>query len=141
MSLYTRTLQVHAAIYERTDGRLGHRLLGVPTILLRTTGRKTGQERTSALVYARDGADFLVVASNGGADRPPAWLLNAKAQPEVSFQLGRDRRPATARPVYPDDADYERLMKLCNDNNKDRYATYRTRTDRPIPVVVLTPHE
>jgi deazaflavin-dependent oxidoreductase (nitroreductase family) len=140
MSLYTRTLEVHAAIYERTDGRLGHRLLGVPTILLRTTGRKSGQERTSALVYARDGEDFLVVASNGGADRPPAWLLNLKAQPEVSFQLGRERRTATARPVHPDDADYERLMKLCNDNNKDRYATYRTRTDRPIPVVVLTPH-
>lgn len=139
MSLYTRTLEVHAAIYERTDGRLGHRLLGVPTILLRTTGRKTGQERTSALVYARDGEDFLVVASNGGADRPPAWLLNLEAQPEVSFQLGRERRTATARPVYPDNADYERLMKLCNDNNKDRYATYRARTDRPIPVVVLTP--
>jgi len=140
MSLYSRTLQAHAKVYERTDGRLGHRLLGVPTILLRTTGRKTGQERTSALVYARDGEDFLIVASNGGADRPPAWLLNLEAQPEVSFQLGRERHPATARAVYPDDADYERLIKVCNDNNKDRYATYRTLTDRPIPVVALTPH-
>jgi len=140
MSLYTRTLQLHAAIYERTDGRLGHRLLGVPTVLLRTTGRKSGQERTSALVYARDGEDFLVVASNGGADKPPAWLLNLEAQPEVGVQLGRTQHRATARPVYPDDADYERLMKLCNDNNKDRYATYRSMTARPIPVVVLTPH-
>lgn len=140
MSLYTRTLQLHAAVYERTDGRLGHRLLGVPTILLRTTGRKSGRERTSALVYARDGDDLLVVASNGGADRPPAWLLNLEAQPEVELQLGRERQRATARPVYPGEADYERLMTLCNDNNKDRYATYRSRTDRPIPVVILTPH-
>lgn len=140
MSLYLRTLQLHAKIYERTDGRLGHRLLGVPTVLLRTTGRKSGQERTSALVYARDGQDFLVVASNGGADRPPAWLLNLEAQPEVGVQLGRERHRATARPVYPDDADYERLMKLCNDNNKNRYAAYRSKTARPIPVVVLTPH-
>jgi deazaflavin-dependent oxidoreductase (nitroreductase family) len=140
MSLYTRTLQLHAAIYERTDGRLGHRLLGVPAILLRTTGRKTGKERTSALVYARDGQDLLIVASNGGADRPPAWLLNLKADPEVGYQLARERRRATARAVYPGDPDYERLMRVCNDNNKDRYAAYRSKTDRPIPVVVLTPH-
>jgi deazaflavin-dependent oxidoreductase (nitroreductase family) len=139
MSLYTRTLSAHAAIYERTDGRLGHRLLGVPTILLRTKGRKSGLERTSALVYARDGDDLLVVASNGGADRPPAWLLNLEADPEVGVQLGRDRRTAVARAVYPDQPDYERLLKLCNDNNKDRYAEYRKRTGRPIPVVVLTP--
>ena len=140
MSLYTRVLKTHADIYERTDGRLGHRLLGVPTILLRTTGRKTGKERTSALVYARDGEDLLIVASNGGVDRPPAWLLNLEAKPEVGFQLGRKRTAATARPVFPDDSDYERLMAICNANNKDRYAEYRTRTDRPIPVVVLTPH-
>ena len=139
MSLYTRTLQAHAAIYERTDGRLGHRLLGVPTILLRTKGRKSGLERTSALVYARDGEDLLVVASNGGADRPPAWLLNLEADPQVVVQLGRDRRDAVARAVYPDQPDYERLMQVCNDNNKNRYAAYRKRTDRPIPVVVLTP--
>jgi len=139
MSLYTRLLRAHADIYERTDGRLGHRLLGVPTILLRTTGRKSGQERTSALVYARDGGDLLIVASNGGADRPPAWLLNLEADPAVGYQLGRKRTPATARPVYPDDADYERLMAVANANNKDRYATYRTRTERPIPVVVLSP--
>jgi len=141
MSAYLRLLDTHAKIYKATDGRLGHRLLWVPSLLLHTKGRKTGLARTSALVYARDGADLLVVASNGGSDRPPAWLLNLTADSNVEAQIGRDRRAATARVVLPDDADYERLMGLCNANNKDRYAEYRKRTDRPIPVVGLTPQE
>lgn len=139
MSLYLRMIRWHATIYEKTNGWLGHRLFGVPAILLRTKGRKSGLERTSALVYARDGEDLLVVASNHGGDRPPAWLLNLEADPEVSVQLGRKRLSAKARAVYPDQPDYERLLKICNDNNKDRYTDYRTRTDRPIPVVALTP--
>jgi deazaflavin-dependent oxidoreductase (nitroreductase family) len=139
MSAYLRLLDSHAKIYKATNGRLGHRLLWVPTLLLHTKGRRTGLHRSSALVYARDGADLLVVASNGGSDRPPAWLLNLTADSAVEVQVGRKRTSATARPVFPDDPDYERLMALCNANNKDRYAAYRKRTDRPIPVVVLTP--
>jgi F420H(2)-dependent quinone reductase len=73
-------LSVHQRIYERTGGRIGHRLIGVPSALLRTTGRRTGQVRTSALVYARDGRDYLLVASNGGSDRPPGWLFNIEAR-------------------------------------------------------------
>ncbi len=137
MSAYTRLLDAHARIYKATDGRLGHRLLWVPTLLLHTKGRRTGLPRSSALVYARDGDRLLVVASNGGSDRPPAWLLNLTAEPAVEIQVGRERRPATATPVFPDDPDYERLMALCNANNRNRYAAYRRRTDRPIPVVVL----
>ncbi len=138
MSAYLRLLDTHAKIYKATNGRLGHRLLWVPTLLLNTKGRKTGLVRSSALVYARDGADLLVVASNSGRDRPPAWLLNLTADSAVEVQVGRKRTNATARLVFPDDPDYERLMALCN-ANKDRYAAYRKRTDRPIPVVVLTP--
>jgi len=70
-------LTVHQRLYERTDGRLGHRLIGVPSALLRTTGRHTGQARTSALVYARDGDDYLVVAARIVAaddpDYPRLW--------------------------------------------------------------------
>ncbi|KAA1415431.1 nitroreductase family deazaflavin-dependent oxidoreductase [Nocardioides humilatus] len=139
MSLYTRMLQWHGKVYERTNGRLGHRLLGVPTILLRTKGRKSGLERISALVYARDGADVLIVASNHGGDKPPAWLFNLEADPAINYQLGRKRQEATARAVYPDQAGYERLMKICDDSNSGRYTRYRAKTDRPIPVVVLTP--
>lgn len=142
MSLYSRLLTTHASIYERTGGLLGHRLLGVPTILLQTTGRKSGLQRSSALVYAVDDqhpTTLLVVASNGGADRPPAWLHNITAKSDVDVQLKRRNYPATATAIYPGEADYDRLMKLCNDNNKGRYARYRSMTDRPIPVVALTP--
>ncbi len=134
-----RALRVHAQLYERTDGRVGHGMLGVPTLLLRSTGRRSGATRTNALVYARDDTDYLVVASNGGADRPPAWLHNVTAHPDVEIQIGRERRRGRARIVEPSDPSYERLWKLVNENNRDRYTAYQTQTSRPIPVVAITP--
>jgi deazaflavin-dependent oxidoreductase (nitroreductase family) len=139
MSVMGTALAVHHRIYKGTRGLIGHRLIGVPTLMLRTTGRRSGAERTNSLVYAKDGADWLVVASNGGADKPPAWLHNLRAKPEVEVQVGRSRHAAAAREVAPDDPDYERLWKIVNDNNRDRYTEYQKQTDRPIPVVVLTP--
>src|SRR5579884_1701794 len=132
-------LRVHQRIYERTGGAIGHRLIGVPSLLLRTTGRKSGLTRTSALVYARDGAGYVVVASNGGADRPPGWLANLRARPDVEIQIGRRSMPATARVVEAGDSDYPRLWELVNDNNHRRYEGYQRKTTRPIPVVVLSP--
>jgi len=114
-------------------------MLGVPTLLLRTTGRRSGARRTNALVYASDGSDYVVVASNGGDDRPPAWLHNLTAEPRVEVQIARDRRPATARVLQREDPDFERLWRLVNDNNSDRYDGYQAQTQRPIPMVVLTP--
>jgi deazaflavin-dependent oxidoreductase (nitroreductase family) len=139
MSLTGQVLRVHERIYKATDGRIGHRMIGVPTLLLRTTGRRSGATRTNALVYARDGDDYLVVASNGGADRAPAWLHNLRADPAVEVQVGRDRERATARLVERGDPDYDRLWGIVNDNNRDRYRAYQERTTRPIPVVVLSP--
>lgn len=139
MSLLERVLDAHQKLYTGTDGRIGHRLLGVPTLLLRTTGRKSGLERTSALTYARDGQDFLIVASNGGSSRPPAWLLNLTATPTVEVQVARQHVAATAKVLRPGDADYERLFEICDSSNKRRYSAYQRATDRPIPVVVLSP--
>ena len=139
MSVTSQVLRVHEKIYKATDGRLGHGMIGVPTLLLRTTGRRSGVTRTNALVYARDGGDYLVVASNGGADKPPAWLHNLRADPDVEIQVGRDRQKATARILEPADPDYDRLWKIVNENNKDRYNGYTKLTDRPIPVVAITP--
>jgi F420H(2)-dependent quinone reductase len=139
MSITGQVLRIHERIYETTDGRLGHHMIGVPTLLLRTTGRRSGATRTNGLVYARDGDDFLVVASNGGADRAPAWLHNVRADPSVEVQVGRDRQPATARVVEPADPDYDRLWKIVNENNRDRYTAYQKQTDRPIPVIAVTP--
>lgn len=139
VTLTGQVLRLHAALYERTDGRIGHRMIGVPTLLLRTTGRRSGATRTNSLVYARDDADYLVVASNGGAERPPAWLFNLTAEPKVEIQVGRARHPATARVIASGDPDYERVWRLVNANNHDRFSAYQQKTERPIPVVALTP--
>jgi F420H(2)-dependent quinone reductase len=132
-------LHVHQAVYELTDGRLGHRLLGVPCLLLRTTGRRTGRTRTTALVYARDGDDYLVVASLGGAPRAPGWLHNVRARPQVGVQVGKERFPAVASVIEKGDSDYDRLWRIADENNAGRYQRYQERTTRPIPVVRLTP--
>jgi deazaflavin-dependent oxidoreductase (nitroreductase family) len=139
MSITSQILGLHERLYKATDGRLGHHMIGVPTLLLRTTGRRSGATRTNGLVYVRDGDDFLVVASNGGADRPPAWLHNLQANPDVEIQVARERTKATARVVEPSDTDYDRLWKIANDHNRDRYSAYQKQTARPIPVVVIRP--
>jgi deazaflavin-dependent oxidoreductase (nitroreductase family) len=139
MSATGQILRLHERLYKATDGRVGHRMVGVPTLLLRTTGRRSGATRTNALVYARDGDDYLVVASNGGADKDPAWIFNLRANPEVEIQIGRERRKASARILGPADTDYERLWKIADAENRDRYGAYQEQTSRPIPVVVITP--
>lgn len=131
-------LRVHQAVYVGTRGALGHRMIGVPSLLLTTVGRRTGKRRTAALVYAKDGDSFVVVASNGGADRPPGWLHNVKADPAVEVQIGRRRFDAAATAIGPDDADYDRLWKLVNERNRGRYDSYQTRTTRPIELIRLT---
>ena len=139
MSITGQVLRVHEAIYKGTDGRVGHKMIGVPTLLLRTTGRRSGATRTNGLVYARDGDDYLVVASNGGADKAPGWLFNVREKPDVEIQVGRARQKGTARILEPSDPDYERLWKVVNENNRDRYYAYQKQTSRPIPIVALTP--
>ena len=137
-SLMTSFLHLHQALYERTDGRVGHRLIGVPSLILRTTGRRTGVTRTAVLSYGRDGDGYVVVASNGGQPEPPAWLHNVRANPVVGLQVGRRRVAGLARVVEAGDADYPRLWTIVNRVNHGRYDGYQARTTRPIALVVLT---
>jgi deazaflavin-dependent oxidoreductase (nitroreductase family) len=138
--LFHQILRTHQWIYQHTDGFLGHRLLlGNPTLLLRTTGRRTGLPRTNALTYARDGDAYLIVASKGGAPTPPTWLANLRATPECEIQIGRHRHRVTARPTLPDDPDYARRWTIVNAVNKDRYTQYQKKTERPIAIVELRP--
>jgi len=139
MSVTGQLLRLHEQLYKRTDGRIGHHMIGVPTLLLRTTGRRSGATRTNGLVYARDDDDYLVVPSNGGADQHPAWLHNLRANPDVEVQVARERRKGTARIVERSDPSYDRLWQIVNANNRDRYTAYQQQTSRPIPVVVVTP--
>ena len=132
-------VRVHDAVYQGTNGWIGHHIPGAPdSLLLHTVGAKTGLDRTNALSYARDGADYLVVASNGGDRRAPGWYHNLRARPTVSINVGPTRFMATATPVLPDDPDYPRLWRIVNANNANRYDGYQARTRRPIPVVRLT---
>jgi deazaflavin-dependent oxidoreductase (nitroreductase family) len=139
MSATGQVLRLHERLYKATDGRVGHKMIGVPTLLMRSTGARSGQTRTNALVYARDGGDYLVVASNGGADKDPAWLFNLRADPAVEIQIGRERRKALARILGPADPDYGRLWKIVDGANHERYSAYQEQTERPIPIVAITP--
>jgi deazaflavin-dependent oxidoreductase (nitroreductase family) len=132
-------LKLHQRLYELSGGLVGHRMIGVPTLLLRSTGRRSGVQRCNALVYARDGADYVLVASNGGSDRSPGWLFNVRSRPDVQIQVARAKSPASARVLEPADDDYERLWRLVNENNHGRYDIYKTMTARAIPLVVVHP--
>jgi F420H(2)-dependent quinone reductase len=134
-------LRVHDAVYRNTNGWIGHRTLGVPSLLLHTVGAKTGKQRTTSLTYARDGGDYLVVASKSGDPKAPGWYHNLKAEPNVEINVGPKRFGVTARPVMPGDPDYDRLWEIVNKNNSNRYKAYQSKTSRPIPVVVLTPRQ
>src|SRR5690242_3040675 len=130
-------LTVHQWLYETTDGRIGASLGGRPMLLLRTVGRRTGEPRTAALLYVRDGDAYAVVASKGGAPRHPAWFHNLTAQPEAEIQVGRDRIPVRARVAEGKERD--RLWARADEVNQGQYVVYQSRTSRVIPVVVLEP--
>ena len=132
-------MRLHAALYIHSDGRVGRRMIGVPTLLLRTTGRRSGLPRTVALVYAEDDNRYVMVASNHGWDRPPAWFVNLQAQPRVNVQVGRVHVDGVASVVTSDDPHYSRLWSLMNAANHDRYDGYQSKTSRPIPLVVVSP--
>jgi deazaflavin-dependent oxidoreductase (nitroreductase family) len=131
-------LRLHQAAYVRSDGRLGHRLIGVPSLILRTTGARSGRTRIVVLSYGRDAGDYVVVASNGGEDRAPAWLHNVRANPEVGVQVGRRRATGLARIVEAGHPEYPRLWALVNRVNHGRYDGYQRRTTRPIALVVIS---
>jgi deazaflavin-dependent oxidoreductase (nitroreductase family) len=134
-------LGLHNTIYQKTIGWIGHKLPGMPpNLLLHTVGAKTGQPRTSALTYARDGDSYLIVASNAGADRYPSWYHNLRKHPECEINVGPKRFAVTARRITADDPDYQRLWELVNKNNANRYNGYQSMTSRPIPILALTPN-
>jgi F420H(2)-dependent quinone reductase len=133
-------LRIHDTVYRKTDGRIGQHIpMFPPSLLLHTTGAKTGQPRSTTLTYAKDGDSYLIVASAGGNDTYPGWYHNLRKHPECEINVGSKRFPVTARRITPDDADYARLWEIVNKNNANRYDGYQTRTSRPIPVFVLTP--
>jgi deazaflavin-dependent oxidoreductase (nitroreductase family) len=126
----------HVRRYRETGGEEGHDWRGTQTLLLTTTGRKSGQKHTSPLIYQPYGDSYLVVASKGGAPDPPAWYLNLQEHPRVEVQVRDDKFPARARTATPEEKpDMWRTMTATWPD----YDAYQRRTDRDIPVVVLEP--
>jgi len=136
---FRKLLDLHQFTYVHSGGRTGQKWLGVTTLLLRSTGRRSGLERTNALIHAKDGGDYVLVASNGGANIAPSWYFNVRANPLVSVQVGRTRYEGRATIIARGDGEYDRLWRLINDDNSDRYVRYQHKTERPIPLVVVTP--
>lgn len=126
----------HIRAYRESGGEVGYIWNGAPTLLLTSTGRRTGQKRTSALIFACDAEDYLVVASMGGAPSHPMWYLNLQANPEVTIQVKAETLAVVARTASS--AEKPRRWKIVTDVWPN-YDVYQSRTDRDIPVVVLSP--
>jgi deazaflavin-dependent oxidoreductase (nitroreductase family) len=126
--------QEHVDRYVATGGEEGHDWEGTQTLILTTTGRKSGEPRPQALIYGRHGQDYLVVASRGGSPTHPAWYLNLDANPDVEVQVWGDRFGAHARTATP-----EEKAELWPIMTKEwpAYDDYQRTTERDIPVVVL----
>jgi deazaflavin-dependent oxidoreductase (nitroreductase family) len=124
----------HVRRYRETDGEVGYIWRGVPTLILTTVGRRSGDQRAKPLIFGQDGDACVVVASKGGAPQHPAWYLNLVEHPEVEVQVKGDRFRARARTAVADER--ERLWRLMTGIWPD-YDEYQQKTDRQIPVVVL----
>jgi deazaflavin-dependent oxidoreductase (nitroreductase family) len=124
----------HLKQYLETDGEDGHMWNGVPTLLLTTTGRRTGQPLLLPLIYGTDGDNYVVVASKGGAPDHPAWYQNLSANPEVEVQVKSDKFKARARTATADEkpALWKKMTLIW-----PAYDEYQQKTDRDIPVVIL----
>jgi deazaflavin-dependent oxidoreductase (nitroreductase family) len=125
----------HVRRYRETDGEEGHDWQKGSTVLILTTkGRRSGEPRSTPLIYRPYNGYNLVVASKGGSDEPPAWYRNIEADPEVEVQVKGDRYPARARPAGP--GEKPDMWRTMTDMWPD-YDEYQESTEREIPVVVL----
>lgn len=126
--------KVHPALVRLSGGRIGGNVVGMPVLLLNTTGRKSGANRSCALTYLPVGENFAVFASCLGEEKHPAWWLNLEAKPDVDVEIGGERIAVRAREAEGDER--QRLWAEVVTVNPD-YAEYQQRTQRRIPVVVL----
>ena len=125
----------HVERYLETDGEDGYYWRnGTEILILFTTGRRSGQQRSHALIFREHDGAYLVVASKGGSDAPPAWFVNLQADPNVEVQIKGDRFRATARVAGPDEKP-EMWAKMVG--VWPAYDEYQKKTERQIPVVVL----
>lgn len=135
--ILSRVMKGHTAAYRATRGVVGHRFPGLPPMLLLDhVGAKSGQKRTTPLVYARDGNQLVLVASKGGHPKNPAWFHNLSANPDTTVQVGSERSEVHARVARREERG--RLWEKAV-GTYGGFDDYRRRTDREIPLIVLEP--
>jgi deazaflavin-dependent oxidoreductase (nitroreductase family) len=127
---------MHTSVYRASGGRVGGRMLGSQVLLLNTVGRKSGRKRTTPLLYLRDGDDYVIVASKGGAPAHPAWYHNLKASPKTRVEIGPSEVRVRAEEASPEEKArlWPKLVEMY-----PSYEDYQRKTDREIPVVILHP--
>ncbi len=127
--------RVNVIVYRLSKGRFGGTQQDLPVLILHTVGRKSGKARQTPLIYLPDGDDYVIVASRGGSDAPPAWWLNLQAAPETTIEIRGSQRRATARKATAEEkaAYWPRLTA-----GYSFYDDYQARTTREIAVIVLT---
>lgn len=124
----------HTSKYVETDGDDGYLWNGAPTLVITTTGRRSGQLRRNALIYGQDGDRYIVVGSKGGSDHHPLWYLNLVENPSVGVQVKRDKFTAKARTASAEEK--AQLWPLMTAIWPD-YEKYQAKTERDLPVVIL----
>jgi deazaflavin-dependent oxidoreductase (nitroreductase family) len=130
------TGKLNIPVYRATGGRVFGSLDGSPVLLLTTTGRKSGQLRTAPVVYMHDDDRLVVIGSNAGNVRPPAWALNLEANPDAEVELGRERRSVRARVAGGDER--AELWRRIN-TQYSGFDDYAAKVERDIRVFVLEP--
>jgi F420H(2)-dependent quinone reductase len=128
--------KLNVPLYRATRGRIGGRVGRAPVLLLTTTGRRSGESRTAPVLFLADGERLLVIGSNAGNDRPPAWALNLTANPDAEVQVQGDRRKVRARLAEGEERD--ELWRKMNEQYSG-FDDYRNRTKRDIRLFVLEP--
>lgn len=127
---------MNTPLYRLSGGRVFGKVGQAPVLLLTTTGRKSGRKRTAPICYLSDGERLIVIGSNAGNDRAPAWALNLEANPDAEVEIGRRRRPVRARVTEGEER--TELWRRCNDQYAG-FDDYDARTGRDIAVFVLEP--
>jgi deazaflavin-dependent oxidoreductase (nitroreductase family) len=128
--------RLHSGVYRLSGGKAGGRIGALDVLLLTTTGRKSGKQRTVPLLYTSDGDGLVVIGSKGGTPENPGWCLNLSADPHATVTIGRETRHVEAR--IAEGEERERLWRRMADAYP-AYDGYQTKTSRRIPVVVLEP--
>jgi deazaflavin-dependent oxidoreductase (nitroreductase family) len=134
--IYKGILSLMVFLYTSTGGRIGGKMNGGDVLLLTTTGRKSGKQRTIPLIYIRDGSAYVITASAGGADKHPGWFFNVRSNPHATIQVKDKRIQVMAEVAGPEKKPelWARLLEVA-----PGFARYQQRTHREIPMVILNP--